>query len=988
MSVRAVRPLVLALVAAVLTRSAWGQGRVACPSLSSNECYYTGAATVPTNEPSPSRRFILGGFFHVHNRGANAYECSDEMSEEGIMNLQAFLWGIQNYGANLRNDGISIGAVAFDSCMRLEQNIEYMLSYAQCKLYLQGLPQTNLVAYVGPYTNGAAMAMAPLATDLSVPLLTPTANDPAIMYQDNEFLLKLSPSFSYDVGAVSSLLQALQVDFVILLYDSHDPFWVSAYNSLSQALHASSICVQYERAFVTSELSDIIRELDERQVVRNVVPLMSRDKLQQLLDAVRVTDTIAGNALRFYMTSDIGQDLAFMTSQSTKVNSSLIIERSSTNTRFDTDLNSFAQALQQSPDGQFAGVTIPWITDYYARYGKPVIDASTPSTMRYMLSRTLEAVDGVMRGMESAVADCGGQPRQICDKYRNQANKGQNLLDVFSNAVFGGVNTNGSPMMSAINYKVYHYFVDRAGPKFDMVATVSVNNAGAMSTSFETGQRDSLRASSDSRCPSIGECCAPPTTAPPTTTTPDPASQTMGPTTDPNQSKMVAVMYPRDQEITGAYMDADRDDDDYGVRFDLNHKWIIALGVLAGLGILCVVVFEIYILYKLLGTRLGNKWRTMWLGQLLLFGVLLCYLTLFAYLPIPTKATCGITRFGVGVSYAICFAVLLVKLMVILTSRSNSDILLPGDAESPNYLKGIYQFLMFIFAVGVQVVIDIQWLITVPPEAVPVISNNGDRVWVCNHYTWEAGKEMDHMSGWVRTNFENHLISLTYIMVMILITTILSLNAHGIITNHRESVFIGIAAGFSIPIWLAWGLVGGLNDDHDYAQEFGDACIAFGLFCTATLILFAMFLPKVRQLVNMGVEGIYLEDDRETYYAGSVIMAPPSYKSKGPNSVIYVNNQGMYSEPVVIGNGDPSKSSVATHLRHPGSTYSAPAVFAKKADSAYGGSRVLRVTDDLKGRHPQKSRTQSEVGYGNGARASSKRGTLPRSRSQTSLGAL
>ena len=55
----------------------------------------------------------------------------------------------------------------------------------------------------------------------------------------------------------------------------------------------------------------------------------------------------------------------------------------------------------------------------------------------------------------------------------------------------------------------------------------------------------------------------------------------------------------------------------------------------------------------------------------------------------------------------------------------------------------------------------------------------------------------------------------------------------------------------------------------------------------------------------MGVEGIYFEDDRDTYYAGSVIMAPPSYKSR-PNSVIYVNNQGIYSEPIVLGNGDTS----------------------------------------------------------------------------------
>jgi hypothetical protein len=55
---------------------------------------------------------------------------------------------------------------------------------------------------------------------------------------------------------------------------------------------------------------------------------------------------------------------------------------------------------------------------------------------------------------------------------------------------------------------------------------------------------------------------------------------------------------------------------------------------------------------------------------------------------------------------------------------------------------------------------------------------------------------MTNMMSFVRNEFENHILSLVYIMFLILITTLLSLNAHGIITNHRESVFIGIAAGF------------------------------------------------------------------------------------------------------------------------------------------------------------------------------------------------
>ena len=43
--------------------------------------------------------------------------------------------------------------------------------------------------------------------------------------------------------------------------------------------------------------------------------------------------------------------------------------------------------------------------------------------------------------------------------------------------------------------------------------------------------------------------------------------------------------------------------------------------------------------------------------------------------------------------------------------------------------------------------------------------------------------------------------------------------------------------------------------------------MAFGLVITATLILFIMFLPKVRQLNTMGVEGIYGEDDSPDGYA-------------------------------------------------------------------------------------------------------------------------
>ena len=68
----------------------------------------------------------------------------------------------------------------------------------------------------------------------------------------------------------------------------------------------------------------------------------------------------------------------------------------------------------------------------------------------------------------------------------------------------------------------------------------------------------------------------------------------------------------------------------------------------------------------------------------------------------------SLCRFAVGASYAMCFSILLVKLMIIISSKS------------VGYLKGIYQFLMFFFAWGVQIVIDVEWLILRPPGVVKV----------------------------------------------------------------------------------------------------------------------------------------------------------------------------------------------------------------------------------------------------------------------------
>ncbi|KAK6192482.1 hypothetical protein SNE40_003940 [Patella caerulea] len=947
----------------------------------------------------PTDHYYIGGMFGVHEQGYDAYSCSNAIRTRGIVNLEAFLWSIKKFSSLNPTPGIDVGGVAFDSCSRKEQTIENVMSFAHCNLRPMGVDRRHLLAYVGPDRSSEALAISSVMADLNITYISHAATSPELSDSTKHpFFLRTAPSDIHDAVIMANMLGVAGAEFAILLYLDNDYGRAGSMKFQEEINNKKDVCIGQSMAVTPSpsdaEIIQIVQNLQKYQEMRYVVLFMDAAHARMILEAVNSRPAIASKFI-FIGTSSWGRSPDVIRGLIPTANNSIVMSHvvSNTYTQYVEEFKAHWAGLR--PDARTDGVVNPWLMEYFQQEYNCRFDINGAGKCNTTVNRlsddvidvyvpyTIMAVEAIIKGVKAAAEEkCSGN--NLCSDLLNLENQGTVIYEKIKETgmmVFNSTRDADGKYVSgdvSLQNSAYNIYTVTKTGDFDLVYRYKPSESTTLLDRVKFLDENIYRKGqcSETLCP---VCKAESTVAPttPEVTTPRPADTTTDPTLGGTRAM---VYYPIRQEITGAFATQPRTEAEYMTRFEIGQKWIIPIGVLAGLGIFAVIVFEIYVMYKLLGTQQSHKWRTVWLGQLLLFGIFLSYLTLFAYLPIPTKATCGITRFGIGISYAIMFSVLLVKLMVILTSKS-SESLLPGDIESPNYLKGIYQFLMFMFAVGVQVVIGIQWLITVPPEAIQVFDNRGEPYWICNHYTWAAGSGWENMASFVRTEFENHVLSLIYIMVLILITTILALRAHGIITNNRESVFIGISAGFSIPIWLAWTLVGGLNRDHMFAQEFGDACIAFGLFLNATLILFAMFLPKVRQLVNMGVEGIYFEDDRETVYNESVIMPPPSYKSRpNSNSLIYVNTPGMYTDPQIISNGDPG----GNHIRYSqaGSVYSSPPGMYRKAESTIGpSSKVLRVTGDLTGKH---RRPQSDYGYGR----RSEKGTLTRSRSHQNIGAL
>ncbi|KAL4223422.1 hypothetical protein ACF0H5_016892 [Mactra antiquata] len=898
-------------------------------SLAQEDCPVDGCtsddvALLGAGNTDASDHYYIGGLFGIHHQGPDAYTCG-KTRLRGLLNTEAFFWAIKTYSerAGLVNvaNPVQVGGFVMDSCSRTERTIENIYSFQTCRTQYPNVSPRNTVAFVGPDTSTQAMAASMLLNDMKTTVVSQAATSPMLSDDMYEYFLRTVPSGSAEMQVLVKLMQYKAIRYVQVLYADND-FGMGLWMAMKDAVEGTNICVTQSMDFsVDSGAGEIRNFLRDNEVTKYVMVLGTNDEARYVVKSVDNDNELRGQFI-FIGTSSWGIDVNVIQDVSSAENAiTFAMDADSYSNRGDVS-TFYSNLFLMEPDsgnnidGLGVNTYNPWFTTFWEETFECNFAAGTCDLPNQRLEDvvdrtdpyvpyTLMAVDAIIRGVKNAaLAKCGNI--HLCSNLLNPGNsRGTDLYNYIKNATsslnerFFSVNGDAAGRFG--NFKVYQV----QDGSYVNVLKFNAEDAANFGFSAVSGTAMTTLSSfcPNNPCLECGEVAPTvPTTEPPATTTPPPLT-TPALTKERLLQELIKEFFQKDQEFTGVWRDQPRDDNDWKTRFENGHDWIIALGVCAGLGIVCVLVFEVYILYRLMGTKIGKQWRTMWLGQLLLFGLFCAYLVLFAFLFTPTKATCGITRFGVGVSYAMIFAILLVKLMVLLTSKTSADTLLPGDVDSPNYLRGIYQFLMFVFVVGVQVVVEIQWLIQVPPAAVNVISNNGDNVWICNHYTWGLENGWNNMTTFIRTDFENHVISLTYIMFLIVLTTIVAMKAHGIITNHRESVFIGIAAGFSIPVWVAWGLVGGLNKDHQYAQEFGDAAIAFGLFITATIVLFAMFLPKVRQLINMGVEGIYLEDDRDTYYAGSVVMAPPSYKSR-PSSVVYVNSNG-YNEPVMI--GDQSK---------------------------------------------------------------------------------
>ena len=168
---------------------------------------------------------------------------------------------------------------------------------------------------------------------------------------------------------------------------------------------------------------------------------------------------------------------------------------------------------------------------------------------------------------------------------------------------------------------------------------------------------------------------------------------------------------------------------------------LLPLVAWSSVNVVVIFCYEVYIIVCSCCSSSGSSFGGhLFLGQMLLLGVLLGSCLGFVFAVDSSPLSCVVIRIGTGGAYVLIYGALLVKLVFLVALNSGV------------YLPVSYQIILFFFCILVQIVIDVQWVITVP---------------YCQFIT------------------EDLIYSLLYIIFLIIAVTFLAVKSRYITDNYR-----------------------------------------------------------------------------------------------------------------------------------------------------------------------------------------------------------
>uniref|UniRef100_A0A0K2U1W9 G-protein coupled receptors family 3 profile domain-containing protein n=1 Tax=Lepeophtheirus salmonis TaxID=72036 RepID=A0A0K2U1W9_LEPSM len=243
----------------------------------------------------------------------------------------------------------------------------------------------------------------------------------------------------------------------------------------------------------------------------------------------------------------------------------------------------------------------------------------------------------------------------------------------------------------------------------------------------------------------------------------------------------------------------------------LGRTWSLAVLSAGSIGICIALWMLIYVTIKIFDRTLNGN-QTM--GILLLISVVGLFLSVAPWLIPPDPTNCYARHIFHPIFAVICFGILLVKSMQL---RSLINVGHGGSIPQVN------QILSLIFMVAVQIVITVEWYMSldspmdvVLEEEYPVCSNVSKKRFLLLHL---------------------------YPCILLILAFLYGVSVIKIRHNYNEGKWITCATVFIIPVFAVWAIV------YYFAPvEFQDPSVGISVTTIAVILLVSIFVPKMNTI--------------------------------------------------------------------------------------------------------------------------------------------
>ncbi|XP_071495537.1 metabotropic glutamate receptor 1-like [Diadema antillarum] len=204
-------------------------------------------------------------------------------------------------------------------------------------------------------------------------------------------------------------------------------------------------------------------------------------------------------------------------------------------------------------------------------------------------------------------------------------------------------------------------------------------------------------------------------------------------------------------------------------------------------------------------------------SYILLAGIYMCFLVTFPYIAKPSTEVCYFRRIGLGLSFCICYAALVVRTnrMARILAGSKKKIL----TRKPRFLGGTAQVVMTFGVISIEVGIIVAMLILERPAAIYDYPALNQVRLICNTTTF------------------GFVAPLGYDSLLVALCTLYAFKTRNLPENFNEAKYIAFTMYTTCVVWLAFIPL-------YFGSELKEIVVCFAVSLSATVTLACLFFPK------------------------------------------------------------------------------------------------------------------------------------------------